>query len=374
MRRIGFIVNPYSGIGGILGLKGSDGIREIIGVGEPRYLRGVVRAEEFIGYLASVDLPDEVRFVVPRGFMGSFILESSGIEYIALDYPGHEPTISMDTVISVSMLYREGVEAIVFVGGDGTARDIYTGLRHYGDLSLPVLGVPSGVKVFSGVFAVRPLEAARLLSMFLRGEASIVDGDVVDVDEYSYRRDVLNIRLYGSLRVIYGSGLVQGSKDVSVSGGDGDKEAIARYVVEELMGDGIYILGPGSTVKAVADKLGVEKTLLGVDVYSRDFYMRDVSEQDLWRIVNRYRDVYIILSPIGRQGFILGRGNLQISPRVLRRVGRDNLIILASRRKLGSLDGGVLRIDTGDPELDRELRGYYRVVVGYREFRFVRAI
>lgn len=375
MLRIGFVLNPYSGLGGLIGLKGSDGIREILPCIELEKGRAIERARVFINELSRVGgFSDDAIIVTARGYMGEYILRNSRFRYITIDYPDRVETISMDTVLSVSHLVREGVESIIFVGGDGTAKDIYLGLKHYGDLGIPVLGVPSGVKMFSGVFSNRPGDAANLISMYIKGEAGLVDGDVVDVDEYAYRGDVLRLRYYGSLRVIYAGGLIQPSKDVGVSVGDEDKYAIAEYVVEGLEDDAVYILGPGSTVKAVADLLGVSKTLLGVDVYSRDFFMKDLAEHDLWRMVNKYPKVYVLVSPIGRQGFIFGRGNLQISPRILWRVGRSNIIVLATRRKLGSVEGGVLRVDTGDPKLDEVLRGFYKVVVGYREYRLVKAV
>lgn len=375
MIKIGFILNPYSGLGGLIGFKGSDGIRELLPNIDLVGGRAVSRARSFLDRLSVIGgFGRQAIFVAPRGYMGGAVLRESGLRCLVIDYPDRDETISMDTVLSVSRLVGEGVELIVFVGGDGTAKDIYIGLRHYGDLALPVLGIPSGVKMFSGVFSNRPADAANLIQLYLSDQTQLVDGDVVDVDEYAYRGDVLRLRYYGSLKVVYASGFIQPSKDIGVSGSDEDKYAIARNVVESMEGDALYILGPGSTVKAVADILGVEKTLLGVDVYSRNFYMKDLAEPDLWRVVNTYNKIYLLLSPIGRQGFILGRGNLQISPRVLRRIGRDNIIVLATRRKLNSIEGGVLRIDTGDQELDELLRGFYKVIVGYGEYRFVKAV
>jgi len=375
MLRIGFIVNPYSGLGGEMGLKGSDGVRELLPTINLDSSRALERASMFINALVSLGVSTKnMQIYTMRGYMGEKTVKNSSIKVSVLEYPDVEPTISMHTVLSTKYLYENGVDLLVFVGGDGTARDVYIGLKHYGDLGLPVLGVPSGVKMFSGVFSNRPLDAARLINMYLRGEAELVEGEVLDVDEYAYRGDELRLRYFGSLKVISGGSFLQPSKDMSTSGGEEEKMAIAKYVVENMEEDAVYILGPGSTVKAVADILGVKKTLLGVDVYSKKYYMKDVAEPDLWRLVNRGDKVYLILSPIGRQGFIFGRGNLQISPRVIRKIGKENILVLATRRKLSGLEGGVLRIDTDDPELDNELRGFYRVIVGYREYRYVKAL
>ncbi len=375
MFKIGFIVNPYSGLGGEIGLKGSDGVRELLQTINLDSSRAVQRASMFINALVSLGTSTKnMQIYTMRGYMGEKTVNNPSIKVSVLNYPDVEPTISMHTVLSVKYLYESGVDVLVFVGGDGTARDIYIGLKHYGGLDLPVLGVPSGVKMFSGVFSNRPSDAARLINMYMGGEADLVDGEVLDVDEYAYRGDELKLKYFGSLKVISGGSFLQPSKDISASGGEEEKVAIAKYVVENMEDDAVYILGPGSTVKAVADVLGVSKTLLGVDVYCKKYYMKDVAEPDLWRLVNREDKVYLILSPIGRQGFILGRGNLQISPRVLRKIGKGNILVLATRQKLSGLEGGVLRIDTGDPELDDELRGFYKVIVGYREYRYVKAL
>ncbi len=375
MVKIGFILNPYSGLGGSLGFKGSDGIRELVGEVDLGAGRAVSRARLFLESLASRSAcARDIYFITFRGFMGEYVLRDYSFRYVVLDYPDRESTISMHTVLGVGRLVDEGVGIIIFVGGDGTAKDVYMGLYHYGDLSLPTLGIPSGVKMFSGVFVNRPADGADLLCKYLGGDAYVGEGDVLDVDEYAYRSNVLSLRYFGVLRVIYAPGYVQASKDVSSSGGVEDKEYIARFIVDNLDDDAVYILGPGSTVKAIADLLGVDKSLLGVDIYSKDFFMRDVSEPDLWRVVSSHSRVYLILSPIGRQGFLIGRGNLQLSPRVIRRVGRDNIIVVATRDKLGALADGVLRVDTGDPELDEYLRGYIRVVIGYNEYRLVKVV
>ena len=252
---------------------------------------------------------------------------------------------------------------------DGTPRvgvDVPTALH-------TSLAVPSGVKVYSSVFAYSPEEAAEVVSAFLEGRASLAEREILDVDEEAFRRGVLRVRLYGFLRVPVVEALVQPSKTWGEARLDVEenKRAIARYLVEEMEEGVLYILGPGTTLMAVAEQLGVEKTPLGVDaVVDGRLVGRDLSEGELLRLLERYPRAKVVVSPLGGQGFILGRGNQQISPEVIRRVGRENIIVLATKDKMAGLK--ALRVDTGDPEVDEMLRGYMRVVVDYMEERVVR--
>ena len=363
-RKVGFVVNPIAGMGGRVGLKGTDGeaYRKALELGAKPVSPG--RARRFLRALKASGL----ELLTAPGVMGGDYVSETSIPFRVVGSVG-TPTTAEDTVRVCREMVDEGVELIVFVGGDGTARDV---CRAVGT-STPTLGVPSGVKVYSSVFAYSPEEAAEVVSAFLEGRASLAEREVLDVDEEAFRRGVLRVRLYGFLRVPVVEALVQPSKTWGEARLDVEenKRAIARYLVEEMEEGVLYILGPGTTLMAVAEQLGVEKTPLGVDaVVDGRLVGRDLSEGELLRLLDRYPRAKVVVSPLGGQGFILGRGNQQISPEVLRRVGRENIIVLATKDKMAGLK--VLRVDTGDPEVDRMLRGYMRVIVDYMEERVVR--
>ncbi|MEM2281247.1 MAG: NAD(+)/NADH kinase, partial [Candidatus Bathyarchaeia archaeon] len=259
-----------------------------------------------------------------------------------------------------------------FVGGDGTAKDILDAMKAEA-AEIPVLGVPSGVKIYSGVFAVNPSDAAEVMLAFLLGEAEIEDFEVMDADEAAIRSDAFSVKLYGYLKTPFVPLKIQGSKQLSPDTVD-EKEnqmAIARFIIEEMQPNAAYILGPGTTVKCIADLLRVPKTLLGVDIYKNGTVILDVDERKILENVDDWQNTWIILSPIGKQGILLGRGNQQISPEIIKRVGKQRIIVASTKRKLRDLEGGVLRVDTGDAEVDNMLKGYIKVVTDYREWRLM---
>ena len=256
------------------------------------------------------------------------------------------------------------LDLLVFVGGDGTARDVYDVVA----LEKPVIGVPSGVKMFSSVFAVNARAAAEIVDAFMKGDAELGEGEVLDINEDSFRKGKLDVKLYGYLRVPRVKALMQSSKEPARAGGSSEenKKAIARYMVENMAEDTLYLLGPGTTTEAIAEEMNVKKTLLGIDaVYNGQLVGEDINESGIERLLKKYPAVEILVSPIGGQGFIFGRGNQEFSPEVLRAVGKNNIIVVATRDKMGSLD--CLRVDTGDAEVDKLLGGYIRVLVDYNE-------
>ncbi len=367
MKKVCFVVNPIAGLGGPYGLKGSDdleAIKELLSRGVK--LRSPGRAERFLKALRK---GDSILFLTAGGLMGERELGERGYTYEVVHEAG-EWTTPRDTRETVRKAVEGGAEVVVFVGGDGTARDVVSVAG-----GVPVLGVPAGVKVFSGVFGSTPEASAEILDSWVEGKAEVVEAEVLDIDEEAYRRDVLRVRLYSVAKTLRKGELLQPSKSVYVGASEEEnKKAIARYVVEEKIRPGVlYVLGPGSTVKALAEELGVEKTLLGVDLYANGkLVARDVDEETLLKYCAEYPKIVVVVTPIGKQGFILGRGNQQISPKVLRKVTRKDLLVLATRRKLRETP--VLRVDTGDPEIDGKMRGYVRVIVDYREEAVVRVV
>ncbi len=362
MARLGFLVNPVAGMGGAVGLKGTDGTRTL----REAKKRGATpvsprRAREFLERF--VQMGQSVELLVAPGPMGAEIAKGVRIKFETLGRV-LKNTRAKDTIRVSRLMKRRNVDLLVFCGGDGTARDVYEAI---GD-GLPVLGVPAGVKVYSSVFAITPGAAAETAHGFLAGNVPTRKGEVLDIDERMFRKNVLSVKLHGYLTTPDSGYLIQSSKSATPGSEADEIEAMAKGVHEEMNSETVYVLGPGTTVEAIAKKLGVEKTLLGVDVVKGDgtVVARDVDEAQLAKIVEK-KPVKIIVSPIGGQGFLFGRGNQQISPRILRLVGVENVIAVASRRKISLLQPRRLLVDTGDAGLDKMLRGYRRVVTGYME-------
>lgn len=370
-KRIGILVNPFAGAGGRLGWKGTDWPLPLKLLDSRTRLVSPGRAKEFAREFRRLD--EHTIILSPPGLMGWGSIgriegPSSTIECVP---SGKWPTEPEDTTRCARDMVDSSVDLLVFVGGDGTARLVLDAV----DKRVPVLGVPSGVKVYSAVFAYTPREAAVVASQYLKGEGSLVEREVLDIDEEEFRRDKLVVRLYGYLRVPSLPGLVASGKTVAHSiSEDEEMDEIAEYFAEELYGDcTYYVMGPGRTVARIAERIGVRgKTLLGVDViHNRRIIAKDVNEDELYRIVSRVVSrVKIIVSPIGGQGFIFGRGNQQISPRILSLVPKEDIIVVATPSKLKALNN--LRVDTGSLKVDYRLKGFIRVLTGYNRFRVLK--
>ncbi len=362
--KIGFIVNPIAGMGGRVGLKGTDGeaYKKALELGAKPI--APLRAKRFLREYKRLDLTAHIELYVAPHPMGAGVVEEENIPYRLTGELKSLETSPEDTKRIAELMVNRGVKLLVFVGGDGTARDITEAI----DKRIPILGVPSGVKMYSPLFAITPEAAAKILEHFIRGDYNVEEVEVLDIDEEAFRRDQLKIRLYGTALTIKVPELLQPGKEPTPSSTSirENQEAIARYIVENMEPDTLYILGPGTTIKAIADILGVEKTILGVDaIYNGRLIGKDLNEKQLLELIEKYKRVKIILTPIGGQGFLLGRGNQQISPQILKRIGRENLIVVATHDKISKIR--KLRVDTGDPELDEELKGYIRVIVDYNE-------
>ena len=374
---IGLLVNPIAGMGGRVGLKGTDGVvEEAIKRGATPVAPG--RALEFLTALESIiisaKLRDAIQIVTCPGIMGEDVVQEAGLKHEVIETDIENTTDAEDTKDCVLALYEEDVRLLVFVGGDGTARDIMDAVKVYELDDLQVLGVPSGVKMYSGIFVVNPADAAEVVKMVYDGTAQTAEFEIMDADERAIRRDQFMINLYGYLLGPSVPARFQGAKQASPETSDEQEaqEAIAKYVVEEMDPDGLYILGPGTTVKTVADLLNVRKTTLGVDVYKQGSVYNDVNEERILTLVDDFSKVWIIVSPIGHQGILFGRGNQQISPGIIKRVERDQIMVISTPSKLKGIAGEALRVDTGNPNVDKMLRGYIRVITDYNEMRLIK--
>ncbi|MDT8357933.1 MAG: ATP-NAD kinase family protein, partial [Methanomicrobiaceae archaeon] len=287
-------------------------------------------------------------------------LEGAGPFLYEVVYTPHSvETTAEDTRSACRAFLEYGVSSIVFCGGDGTARDIFS----VSGRSVPLIGVPAGVKMYSAVFALNPEAAAALIH---HRDAPPMDAEVVDVDEEAYRKGELKIKIFGYAPVPAFKDTRQQSKWVSDAGSEEDaRAAIAEFITEIVRDDTLYILGAGTTTAAIAERLGAEKTLLGVDAFTGGrIIARDCDERTLLSLLSEYPRAKVVISPIGAQGFVLGRGNQQISPDVMRRVRIKNLIVVATPQKLAQTP--VLYVDTGDAELDRSFGESIAVISGYR--------
>lgn len=360
---IGLIVNPIAGMGGSVGLKGTDGkmYRKAVDLGAQP-----VAPDKTRDLLARIKHRDNIKLLVAVGKMGEHYVQNTGLEFSPVGSISEE-TSSEDTQRIAHAMLEKGAELLVFVGGDGTARDIYDAIG----LDRPVVGVPSGVKVYSAVFAVSTRAAAELVDAFLN-HVDLSEEEVLDIDEEAFRAGRLESKLYGYLLIPNLGELVQGAKEASDLGEASTeaKNEIAEAIVSEMDPRTLYLLGPGTTVKAINDYIGLPKTLLGVDaVFAKRLVATDVNEKRIIDLFQQYEKTKIIITPLGGNGFIFGRGNKQFTPSVIQRVSKSNIIVVATKGKMRKLK--VLRVDTGDYDLDRELSGYIEVTVGFRYKKMV---
>jgi len=367
MKSIGFLVNPIAGMGGAVGLKGTDGeaYNEALKLGAKP-----VTPERARRFLSSIKNRDEIFIVSAPGVMGENLVKESKIQYrVVGSLDRGETTSAEETKRIVGEMMKENIDILVFVGGDGTSRDIYDVVGS----KKPVLGVPSGVKMFGSVFAVNANAAARVVDAFVRGYVEIVEKEVLDINEEAFRKSRLDVKLYGYMKVPTLRDLVQTGKAPSRPRGSQieNQRAIAKNIIEKMKEDLLYLLGPGTTTRTIADELKVNKTLLGVDaIHDGKLVGEDLNEKGILKLLERFDEARIIISPIGGQGFIFGRGNQEFSPAVIRSVGKENIIVMATRDKLEKLH--CLRVDTGEAEVDEMLRGYIKVITDYREWRVIR--
>ncbi len=368
VKKLGLIVNPIAGLGGAVGLKGTDGVstyRKALELGAvPRAAPRAVEALRELGRLVRLEV------LTYPGPMGEDEAREAGLLHTVIGSFDSDDTSADDTRRAAVEMAERSVDLILFAGGDGTARDLCSAV---GD-GFPALGIPAGVKMYSGVYATTPRAAGRAAAQFLAGETLHTRlSEVMDIDEEAFRRGDVQARLYGYLRIPDDTSHVQVTKSPSHADEGEDILAIAGEVVDTMQDGWIYILGPGTTTKGIADVLGVPKTLLGVDVVlDGALVASDVTESLLIELLDGGRPAKIVVTAIGGQGHIFGRGNQQIGADVIRRVGKENVIVVATRRKLGSLGRRPLMVDTGSREIDSLLSGYLMVTTGRSESAMVK--
>ena len=363
-KRLGLIVNPVAGMGGRVGLKGTDG-PEIVNRARQlgAFPESPRRAVEALRVIQKIK--DEIEiFTYPQEMGENEAKEASFSPKIIGSIKSGETT-SVDTQRAATDMKNSSVDLLLFAGGDGTARDIYSAVGR----QVTVLGIPAGVKMHSAVYAVTPRQAGEVAAMFLTNqEPSLTEAEVMDIDEVSFRKGRVAAKLYGYLRIPEERRFIQSVK----SGGFQTEKQVIEDIANELINNTedncLYIFGPGTTTRDILAYLGLEKTLLGVDVVrNRQLIAKDVNEHQLSSLIHD-KKAKIVVTVIGGQGYIFGRGNQQISPEIITKLGKENIIVVATKEKLASLQGRPLLVDTGVETVDKMLNGYVRVITGLNNY------
>jgi predicted polyphosphate/ATP-dependent NAD kinase len=354
-RRLGLVINPIAGMGGRVGLHGTDGDAL-----DAAYARGAapvtcLRAVRAMTRLRGTIHTSDVTILTAGGPMGATVLDGLGIPYDVVHHPSGRSTAA-DTRAAVAALADRSVDLLMLVGGDGTLRDAAASLAAR---EVPTLGVPSGVKMHSSAFAVSPEAAADVASRYLADpdRVGLRTAEVVDHTERGPE-------LFATLRVPAIAGFVQAAKSVAPQRADAQLAELGQEVAGEMEPGRLYLLGPGTTAGHVCAALGISGSPLGVDaVVDGSLVGSDLGEAELLELLTAHRVATLVLGVVGGQGFLLGRGNQQLSPAVLAAVGAENVVVLAARSKIATLQPPVLRVDVGDGAATQPLRGYQRVRV-----------
>lgn len=360
-KTLGLIINPIAGMGGKAGLKGTDGTaildearkRGATPVAAHRTTRALKRLQSLRGEFALITCP---------GAMGGDAAAALGLSAILIAGAPRDDTGPDDTKSAAAAMMRRGVDLLLFAGGDGTARDIHGIVG----AAIPILGIPTGVKMHSAVFATSPENAGDIAAAFLGGprpNPPMRDAEIMDVDEAAMREGRLSARLYGYARVPAERTLVQSAKAGALASDDEALDALAGEITAEMEASRLYILGPGTTVQRIKARLG-GGTLLGIDAaLDGRLIGTDLNEAQILSLLDG-RKATIIVGLIGGQGYVFGRGNQPISADVIRHVGLDNIVVLGGLAKLLALDPPCLHVDTGDEAIDGMLAGHRRVRIG----------
>jgi len=365
--KLGLIINPVAGIGGRVALKGSDGddIQQLA------RQRGAVamseqRMQQALEWL--LEYKADIQIYTASGAMGENLCKSLGFKTTVVNKLNSVNSRADDTIVTLQKCIEQRVDCLLFAGGDGTARNVYSALQSVHS-ELPVIGVPAGCKIHSSVYAVTPSHAGELLSLIIKGRAlALTEASVMDIDEDEFREDRVKAKLHGYVNVPAENQFMQNMKEGGIRHEEITLQDIAAYITETMDEDCLYLIGSGTTPKAILDELQLPATLLGIDaVKAHELVESDISEKQILALLEKYEKVRLIITIIGGQGHVFGRGNQQISPEVIRRIGMKNIVIISTPEKMHSLNGQPMRVDTGDEDLNKSLYGMVAVVIGYDE-------
>lgn len=391
MFKLGLVINPIAGVGGSVALKGSDDMAmHAISLGAKP--KANIRAQTALKVL--LPYQDEITVYTVNNQMGEQAAQELGFNVKLVYQTDNENTDASDTEHAVSALLAEEVDVILFAGGDGTARNIANVVACNAEINeqpqVPVLGIPAGCKIHSGVYAITPTAAGRVVELMITKQlVTLTEGDVMDIDESLFRQGVVKAKRYGEMQIPSELRYVQAVK----SGGKESDELVLHDISEDVIAhmadnDGhLFIIGSGSTTDFLMNELGLSNTLLGVDLVQNEALIAsDVTEELLWQKLTHINEsqtneiqtiqtpqsAKLVITLIGGQGHIFGRGNQQLSPRIIRFIigqngGKENIIIIATKAKLTALNNRALISDTGDNELDQLLSGFMPITTGYKD-------
>ncbi len=351
-KHVGFLVNPIAGCGQFFNLKGSDSL-STKDCQESLSLR---MAEGFLDLISETN----VTYYTASGNMGERAFYNKPSDIFRVIYYAPEITSRVDTQNFVNALKAYSIDILVFFGGDGTAKDLVDA-----NVDIPVLGVPAGTKMFSSVFSISLEDAASVLRSLLSGdEVEIVNGEVIYIDESKYAAGDLAISSYGQLKIPSSPMIVRTCKGEYP---DSTIMDIVEYI-QEMMRPGVnYIVGPGSTCLEIKKLFANNGTTFGFDlIRDQQIVARDLSEKEIYEAETN--PTKIIISPLGGQGFLIGRGNKQLSARVIKKIGFENLIVVSGTEKLSSINN--LYIDINDQNFT--IPSYIKVLYGYGTFKLVK--
>ncbi|MHA2333513.1 MAG: ATP-NAD kinase family protein [Candidatus Hodarchaeales archaeon] len=363
MKKLGLIINPIAGMGGKVGLKGTDG-SIILEQAKQLGARPESQNRALISIQKLLPIKDKIELITYPDEMGGNAATKCSFQPKIIGSITKGKTTAADTQKAAKELLDHKIDLLLFAGGDGTARDIYNVIGE----KIVTLGIPTGVKIHSAVFAVNPARAGELALSVLQNRTNRVrEAEVMDIDEKSFRKGIVRARLHGYLKIPYERAHVQSIKAGSPETESHAHQAIAEEVVENMLSNYFYIIGPGTTTRAIMEKLNLLNTLLGIDlIYNKELIANDLNESQIAYHIQG-KKAKLVITPIGGQGYLLGRGNQQLSPNIIRKIGKNNIVVLATKNKIHSLNGQPLLVDSGDKEIDELLQGYISVYTGYRE-------